>query len=73
MGELEKQIRELFKNQYGLEEYEGFDEDSLLFSFNDFIKVIEMFKKEFLSVDREKPIHEDYWKIFLKWCGGDAK
>ena len=35
----------------------------------DLLTVVEEFKKEFLAVDTEKAIHEEYWEIFEKWFG----
>ena len=32
-------------------------------------KLIEVFKKKFLSVDSEKPIHKEYWDIFVNYFG----
>jgi len=37
--------------------------------FSELMSILWEFKKEFLSLNTEKPIHKDYWTIFEKWFG----
>ena len=58
-GELKKRIKEI---DFGL--------DALNEEFHPkIVAIIDEAKKEFLKVNPEKAIDEEYWEWFLKWFG----